>query len=215
MFVFNDGNHDQRVHKQAQALGKRGYQVRVYCFLTAGQKPKEQRDGYLLLREDQRSHQARFFDDHIMGRLKRRRRPQESAPDGSLIMPVDRTPQRPCPKPVRELEAQAPAHRKDHWKYIERINRVWAERAKRWKPDLVQAHDLDALRAATILGKELDIPVIYDTHDLDSWLGARLQISTSGGAASSRERHRQTGNAEAQPHSLQPNKPREARHEAP
>lgn len=166
MFVFNDGNHDQRVHKQAQALGKRGYQVRVYCFLTAGQKPKEQREGYLLLREDQRSHQARFFDDHIMGRLKRRRRPQEARPDGSLIMPVDRTPQRPCPKPVRELEAQAPAHRKDHWKYIERINRVWAERAKRWKPDLVQAHDLDALRAATILGKELDIPVIYDTHEL-------------------------------------------------
>ena len=29
MFVFNDGNHDQRVHKQAQALGRAGHEVRV------------------------------------------------------------------------------------------------------------------------------------------------------------------------------------------
>lgn len=166
MFVFNNGNHDQRVHKQAQALGRLGYKVRVYCFLTAGQKPREKRDGYLLLREDQRSHQARFFDDQIMGRLRKKRDSQESESVKKLVMPPDREPERPCAKPQRELRPNAPKHEKDHWSYIERINRVWAKRAKRWKPDLVQAHDLDALRAATLLGQELDIPVIYDTHEL-------------------------------------------------
>jgi glycosyltransferase involved in cell wall biosynthesis len=165
MFVFNDGNHDQRVHKQAQALGRAGHEVRVYCFLTAGQKPREKRDGYLLLREDQRSHSARFFDDQIMGRIRPRKKSETAGFSSRLATPEDRPPQRPCPKPERVLQAKAPSHQKDHWKYIERINRVWAERAESWQPDLVQAHDLDALRAAVILGGKLDIPVVYDTHE--------------------------------------------------
>jgi glycogen(starch) synthase len=167
MFVFNDGNHDQRVHKQAQALGHKGYDVRVYCFLTAGQKPKEQRDGYLLLREDQRSHAARFFDDQIMGRIRRKKASTEpNTPAPEIALPEDRPPQRPCPKPKRQLQKEAAPHRKEHWAYIERINRVWAQRAESWRPDLVQAHDLDALRAAVLLGQKLDIPIVYDTHEL-------------------------------------------------
>ena len=166
MFVFNDGNHDQRVHKQAQALGRRGHEVRVYCFLTSGQKPKERRDGYLLLREDQRSHTARFFDDQIMGRIRPRRKAGTESTPASVEMPEDRLPTRPCPKPNRVLKENAPPHEKEHWRYIERINRVWAERAENWQPELVQAHDLDALRAAAILGAKLDVPVIYDTHEL-------------------------------------------------
>ena len=165
MFVFNDGNHDQRVHKQAQALGRKGHNVRVYCFLTPGQKPKVKRQGYLLLREDQRGHAARFFDDQIMGRLRRKRADNEETPP-SLKLPENREPVVPCPKPSRSLRKDASDHQKAHWKYIERINRVWAERAGAWCPDLVQAHDLDALRAATILGEANDIPVIYDTHEL-------------------------------------------------
>lgn len=167
MFVFNDGNHDQRVHKQAQALGKLGYDVRVYCFLTAGQEPKVQRDGYLLLREDQRSHAARFFDDQIMGRIRPKKPVLAAKPQTpEVALPTDREPQRPCPKPQRKLLKEARPHEKDHWKYIERINRVWADRAAKWKPDLVQAHDLDALRAATLLGERLQVPVVYDTHEL-------------------------------------------------
>lgn len=165
MFVFNDGNHDQRVHKQAQALGKLGYEVRVYCFLTKGQKPREEREGYLLLREDQRGHAARFFDDQIMGRIRAKKPTKESTPL-RLAMPEDRAPQRPCLKPQRSLKKEAEAHQREHWKYIERINRVWAERAAKWRPHLVQAHDLDALRAAVLLGEELQVPVLYDTHEL-------------------------------------------------
>jgi glycosyltransferase involved in cell wall biosynthesis len=166
MFVFNDGNHDQRVHKQAQALGHKGYDVRVYCFLTAGQKPKEKRDGYLLLREDQRSHTARFFDDQIMGRVRRKKPRQDGEPASGVSLPQDRPPRRPSPKPERQLQKHAAPHQKAHWAYIERINSVWAERAEAWCPDLVQAHDLDALRAAVLLGTKLDVPIIYDTHEL-------------------------------------------------
>ena len=165
MFVFNDGNHDQRVHKQAQALGRQGHDVRVYCFLTPGLKPKEKRDGYLLLREDQRSHAARFFDDQLMGRV-RRKKTRENPTAAAVSEPEDREPQRPCAEPLRQLKEKAAPHEKDHWAYIERINRVWAQRAEGWGPDLVQAHDLDALRAAVLLGGKLDIPIIYDTHEL-------------------------------------------------
>ena len=170
MFVFNNGNHDQRVHKEAQALARAGFDVRVYCFLTPGLAFSEQREGYLLLREDQRSHAARVFDDKVMGPLKKLRGPKggEAAPEAPqrLTIPEDRAPQRPCPKPARTLKDEASPGERDHWKYIARINRVWAERAAEWAPDLVQAHDLDALEAATLLGERLKVPVVYDTHEL-------------------------------------------------
>jgi glycogen(starch) synthase len=170
MFVFNNGNHDQRVHKEAQALGRAGFEVRVYCFLTPGLPFTEERDGYTLFREDQRGHAARVFDDKVMGPLKKLRGsssaelPPEAPP--SLQMPPDREPVRPCPKPVRKLREQASPGERDHWKYIARINRVWAQRAGAWAPDLVQAHDLDALEAAVLLGQQFSVPVIYDTHEL-------------------------------------------------
>lgn len=167
MFVFNDGNHDQRVHKQAQALGLRGYQVRVYCFYRPGLATEEERQGYTLLREDQRSHAARFFDDQVMAKLRKKKPVEkEPTPAAALSLPPDREPEVPCQEPKRELRAQADPHQKEHWKYIQRINNVWAQRAAEWQPDLVQAHDLDALEAATLLGERLKVPVIYDTHEL-------------------------------------------------
>ncbi len=170
MFVFNNGNHDQRVHKQAQALGRAGYDVRVYCFLTPGLPFREIREGYTLLREDQRGHAARFFDERVLGPLKRRpgRKSNEapSQPASELAVAQDCQPCRPCAKPVRRLRDQADPSQREHWNYIARINRIWAERAAAWSPDLVQAHDLDALQAATTLGERLKIPVVYDTHEL-------------------------------------------------
>jgi glycosyltransferase involved in cell wall biosynthesis len=169
MFVFNNGKHDQRVHKQAQALGRAGYQVRVYAFLTPGLPFREQREGYTLFREDQRSHAARLFDEKLMAPLKRLRSrttaPSTESPS-RLQMPADRAPLRPCARPSRQLKKAASPAERDHWKYVARINRVWAGRAAAWKPDLVQAHDLDALQAAVLLGERLGIPVLYDSHEL-------------------------------------------------
>lgn len=167
MFVFNDGNHDQRVHKQAQALGFRGYEVRVYCFLTPGQPTNETREGYTLYREDQRGHLSRFFDDRLMGLVRRKRSPNKpEVKRQALLLPPDREPVVPCPKPSRDLPDQANSHQRAHWAYIKRINLVWAERAAAWRPHLVQAHDLDALEAAVTLGERLKVPVVYDTHEL-------------------------------------------------
>lgn len=169
MFVFNNGNHDQRVHKEAQALGRAGHEVRVYGFLTPGLPFREERDGYTLLREDQRGHAARLFDDKVMGSLKKLRSAKKAAPPEAaqrLTMPEDRPPRRPCPKPSRTVKSEASPAEREHWKYIARINRVWADRAAEWAPDLVQAHDLDALEAAVLLGERLKVPVIYDTHEL-------------------------------------------------
>lgn len=169
MFVFNNGNHDQRVHKQAQALGKAGYEVRLYAFFTPGLAFTEKRDGYTLYREDQRSHAARLFDEKLMtplkGRSARKVSPTTAEPV-ELSMPPEREPVRPCPQPERRLKDNALPGERDHWRYIARINKVWAERAYSWRPDLVQAHDLDALEAAVLLGERLRIPVLYDTHEL-------------------------------------------------
>lgn len=170
MFVFNNGNHDQRVHKEAQALGRAGYEVRVYAFFTSGLAFVEEREGYTLYREDQRSHTARLVDEKLLAPLKALRAPAPrheppSKPE-PLRLPPEREPSRPCAKPSRGLKKEATQGERDHWGYISRINRVWAERAKTWQPDLVQAHDLDALEAAVTLGAALDIPVIYDTHEL-------------------------------------------------
>lgn len=170
MFVFNNGNHDQRVHKEAQALGRAGHEVRVYGFLTPGLPFREERDGYTLFREDQRGHAARVFDDKVMGSLKKLRPSKKAAPPPEmpqgLALPEDRPPRRPCPRPTRTLKSEASHAEREHWKYIARINRVWADRAADWAPDLVQGHDLDALEAAVLLGERLKVPVIYDTHEL-------------------------------------------------
>lgn len=172
MFVFNDGRHDQRVHKQAQALGHAGYEVRVYCFLTPGLPFREEREGYTLLREDQRSHAARLFDDRLMAPLRKLAGSEKPAPPpppeltDKPVLPPDRPPQRPCPRPSRALPAEATPGERAHWDYIARINRRWAQQAAEWLPDLVQAHDLDALEAAVLLGERLQVPVLYDTHEL-------------------------------------------------
>ncbi len=174
MFVFNDGNHDQRVHKQAQALGRQGFEVRVYGFLQQGQAYREVREGYTLYREDQRGHWSRLFDDQVGARLKKSRPkqspteqpPTEQPQEEALALPPERPPERPCRPPERVLRTQATEQQRQHWAYIKRINGVWARRAASWKPDLVQAHDLDALEGAVQLGQALRIPVLYDTHEL-------------------------------------------------
>ncbi|MCA9792410.1 MAG: glycosyltransferase family 4 protein [Candidatus Eremiobacteraeota bacterium] len=163
MFVFNDGRNDLRVHRQASLLGRAGYQVRVYCFLEPGLPQREQRDHYQLVREDQRSSMTRFFD-HQLSRFKKPR-PAEAAPARVLTLPPDRQPVRPCVPPQRQLGHEGP-DAQQHRDYIRRINRVWAERAIAWKPDVVQSHDLDALEAGVLVKRALGCPLLYDTHEL-------------------------------------------------
>jgi len=167
-FVFNTAQGDLRVHRQARLLVENGYEVRIYCFLEPGLPHREERSGYTIVREDQRSPLTRFFDDQIVRRLRGQRKsvaPQVS--ERLPVLPPDQPPQRPCPAPpVRQLPSHFLEGEEDYLQYVRVINRVWAREATAWKPDVCQAHDLDALEAAAATAEACSAALIYDSHEL-------------------------------------------------
>ncbi len=166
LFVFNHANADLRTHRQAHLLAENGFEVRVYCFLEPGLPQREERAGYLICREDQRSHLTRFFDDQVMRKLRRPRpRLQEVGPMPS--MPIDRAPVRPCPPPPpRDLPQEFLPGEEEYLAYVARINEVWAREASAWKPDLCHAQDLDALQAAYDTAEFCGARLVLDQHEL-------------------------------------------------
>lgn len=166
-FVFNTANGDLRVHRQARLLSENGYEVRIYCFLEPGLPQREERFGYTIYREDQRSHFTRFFDDQIMRRLRSSRK---STPFGASVapqLPPDREPVRPCPPPPpRQLPHHFLEGEEQYLQYVSTINKVWAREATAWRPDICQAHDLDALEGAAVTAEACSARLIYDTHEL-------------------------------------------------
>ena len=166
-FVFNTANGDLRVHRQAQLLSQNGYEVRIYCFLEPGLPQREERGGYTIIREDQRSPLTRFFDDQIMRRLRSHRKSHAPNPQTPAQPAPDRAPVRPCPEPPpRQLPAHFLEGEEDYLHYVSNINKVWAREATAWRPDICQAHDLDALEAAAETARACSARLIYDTHEL-------------------------------------------------
>lgn len=166
LFVFNHANADLRTHRQAHLLAQNGYEVRVYCFLEPGLPQREQRGGYLICREDQRSQLTRFFDDQIMRKLKPSKPPR--AETGELPkMPPDQPPVRPCPEPPpRQLPKDFLPGEEEYLAYVARINAVWTREATAWKPDICHAQDLDALQAAYDTAQAVKARLILDSHEL-------------------------------------------------
>lgn len=166
LFVFNTANGDLRTHRQARLLAQNGFEVRVYCFLEPGLPQREERSGYLICREDQRSRTTRFFDDKVMRKLKRPK-PPKAAEEPLPQMPPDRPAVRPCPPPPpRNLPRDFLAGEEDYLGYVARINGVWAREASAWKPDLCHAQDLDALQAAFDTAQACGARLILDQHEL-------------------------------------------------
>lgn len=168
MFVFNTGNGDRRLHRQATLLADQGHLVRVYCFLDPPLPAREDRGGYEIHRLDQRKPVARFFDDQIMARLKPKKKATAAErPEEEVVPPLSRPLTRPCPEPPpRDLPAQATPAERDYLAYVKRINLVWAEAATRWKPDVCQAHDADALEAAAETAARCGAKLVYDSHEI-------------------------------------------------
>lgn len=164
-FVFNTARSDLRVHRQARLLAENGYEVRIYCFLEPGLPQREERSGYTILREDQRSHLTRFFDDQVLRRWKRKS--AAGGPTRPLQLPPDRPARRPCPPPEpRRLPDHFLEGEEDYLGYVAKINRIWAREAGAWRPDICQAHDLDALEAAALTSEACGAALVYDTHEL-------------------------------------------------
>lgn len=169
MFVFNTGNGDRRLHRQASLLASRGHQVRVYCFLDPALPTREERGGYEILRFDQRKPLTRFFDDKVMAKLKGKPKPRAEQPAEAEVVkePVSRPLMRPCPEPPpRRLAPEASEAQRKYLRYVQRINQVWAREAALWRPQVCQAHDVDALEAAALTARECGAKLVYDSHEI-------------------------------------------------
>ncbi|HXE73635.1 MAG TPA: glycosyltransferase family 4 protein, partial [Candidatus Nitrosotenuis sp.] len=171
MFVFNPCTRDARVDREAATLAAAGHQVRVYAYLEPGLPAREERQGYTILRLDQRHPLQRLVDDRVLRPLKDlRRKPPKEAPPALPPVDVDRPaaplgPSSPPPPPRRLAERASPEERR-HWEYISRINALWARAAGEWGPEVCHAHDLDTLEAAAEASRRCRARLVYDAHEL-------------------------------------------------
>lgn len=174
MFVFNPCTRDPRVDREAWILARAGHQVRVHAFLEPGLPVFEARNGYEVVRTDQRPAWRRFLDDRLLAPLKKRPRcptSEEAPPPRSaetLPDPPDRDPSvGGCPPPpLRRLPQKASPEVLRHQAYIARINRIWAGMAASWRPQVCHAHDLDTLQAAAEAAERSGARLVYDAHEL-------------------------------------------------
>ncbi len=188
MFVFNPCTRDPRVDREASVLAEAGHQVRVLAFLEPGLPQREARNGYEVVRADQRSGWKRFVDDRLLAPLKkgRKRNPQASEAQPVAAVQVSSPPDRDpavggCPPPPpRELPPQASEAVRRHQAYIARINGVWAGMAADWKPQVCHAHDLDTLQAAAEAARLSGARLVYDAHELWSeqhYFGSQEEVA--------------------------------------
>ena len=167
MFVFNPAHRDPRVQREASYLAAQGHQVRVFAFWDAALPAREERDGYEIVRFDQRPEWRRVVDEHLLKPLKRKKKKAASneAPP-RLEPPALRPPTRPCQPPRRQLPAESSAEERKHRQYVRRINRIWAQQAEHWRPEVCHAHDLDTLEAAAWAAEACGATLVYDSHEI-------------------------------------------------
>jgi len=163
MFVFNNLQHDARVHRQAQALAEAGHQVRIFAFFTPPCRGYEKYlGGYEVLRLDHRSPLDRLWSQWFPPKEKASR--LQAQP---LKLPENRPAQRPCPPPCpRILPLHSSPQRRSHRAYVRAINSQWWRAARDWKPELCLAHDLDTLWAAQATALTCNAALIYDSHEI-------------------------------------------------
>jgi len=166
MFVFNPAHRDPRVQREASYLAAAGHEVRVYAFWDAALPASEQRDGYQILRFDQRPEWRRTVDEHLLKPFKRKKKAVDMQAPPRLEPPPLRPATRPCQPPQRWLPAESSPEERKHRQYVRRINRIWARQAESWQPDVCHAHDLDTLEAAAWAARACGAALIYDSHEI-------------------------------------------------
>ncbi|MBX3168062.1 MAG: glycosyltransferase [Candidatus Eremiobacteraeota bacterium] len=164
MFVFNNLDHDARVHRQAESLTAAGFLVRIFAFFDPPCRGFERFPaGYEVWRMDHRSQFDRVWSEWFPRR--RRELSVEGAPP--LQLPPSRTPRRPCPlPPARSLPLESTPQQRGHRVFLRQVNLRWWHGARPWKPDICIAHDLDALWAAQATALSCGSALVYDNHEI-------------------------------------------------
>lgn len=187
MFVYNRCTTDARVLKEASTLAAAGHGVRVIAVLDGTTQPLEERDGFRVVRIDRNpihyrilkgvrrlSRLARLGAAETADRLEtaeaRRRGPLRRlalAPLGLAIRALKLLwgPLSASIGAFERLTRRALLYPHKPLMFFDYYSRAYAL-VRSDPPDALHAHDLNTLPVAAALARRLDVPLIYDAHEL-------------------------------------------------
>jgi glycosyltransferase involved in cell wall biosynthesis len=148
MLVKNTFVSDARVMREATALYANGYQVTVVALLGAGTPSHEVSDGIEIVRVSR----------GLGSRLRNATDPNSGTGQVSAGLL-----KRILVRFVRRLGASPLGDLIQH-----SIDRRMIDVALSQSPNVVHAHDLDTLAAGAAVSKKLNIPLVYDSHEMAS-----------------------------------------------
>lgn len=181
MFVYNRCTTDPRVLKEARTLTEAGHRVRIVAVLDATTTPREERDGFQVVRIDRDPIHYRLLRATREAGLLWRRPVRAMAQEGSaargvvvaaaplvLLARVLRllwrawvAVSRPFKRATRRL-LLIPHKPLMFFDYYQRAYRV----VRADPPEALHAHDLNTLPVAAALAQRLRLPLTYDAHEL-------------------------------------------------
>jgi glycosyltransferase involved in cell wall biosynthesis len=181
MFVYNRCTNDARVLKEARTLTGAGHQVRIVAVLDATTVPREERDGFQIVRIDRDPIHYRLLRASRQAGLLWRRPVSAMAREDSparavvvaaaplallarglrLLWRVWVAASRPFKRTTRRL-LLIPHKPLMFFDYYQRAYRV----VRADPPDALHAHDLNTLPVAAALAKRLRLRLTYDAHEL-------------------------------------------------
>jgi glycosyltransferase involved in cell wall biosynthesis len=181
MFVYNRCTNDTRVLKEAGTLTAAGHRVRIIAVLDGTTAPREERDGFRIVRIDRDPiHYRLLRGSRWAGRLWRRpvaaMARDESATRAIAVAAAPiallarglrllwRTwlaVSRPFKRAARRL-LLIPHKPLMFFDYYQRAYRV----VRADPPEALHAHDLNTLPVAAALARRLGLPLTYDAHEL-------------------------------------------------
>lgn len=147
--ALNDILNDPRVQRAAKIGVEGGYDVVVIGLVTPRSTPKEMKDGYKILRFDQRSPFTYWFDEKILKFFKKfsnNKNTQDTIKE--------------------DVERQESEEDSGYLDYVIELNHILAKKAMDLKPDIIHCNDLDTLLCGKIVKEKTGCKLIYDVHEL-------------------------------------------------
>lgn len=181
MFVYNRCTTDPRVLKEARTLTDAGHRVRIVAVLDATTTPREERDGFQIVRIDRDPIHYRLLrasrEAGLLWRRPMRAMAQEDSTARAVVVAAAPlvllarglrllwriwvTASRPFKRATRRL-LLIPHKPLMFFDYYQRAYRV----VRADPPEALHAHDLNTLPVAAALAKRLRLPLTYDAHEL-------------------------------------------------
>jgi glycosyltransferase involved in cell wall biosynthesis len=168
MLLFTTYENDARVDRTATTLARSGYHVVLLARYRMGLPFRETRNGYTVVRSPSVDGRDRAVFDYLRssangaspfrallarGRSRLRRLFSRRSDPDSIDLGLDGgTDDDP------DFAGRRAAYA--------RFARVALEYARDYRPDIVHAHDFNTLVAAFEIRKALEVPYVYDTHEL-------------------------------------------------